>query len=588
MPLEKIQVVVRHSSPFDRRRGTATLLVDTAATDLTHPTLTLPYLEAGGRRRARRPAGRRNRAPLLPLVAQPHPSPRSSPCPSSPLLLLPAACSCSAGAAAPAADDALPQGFAFGDVKADSAVFWTRLPSGHGRLELREGGAAFPHRRRSRPRAEDDFTTHVELAGLAANRRYGLRLAALDGAGKELAVREGELRTAPGPSDRPDLAFVMSGDLGGQGCCRHPEKGYAIFQAMAALEPDFFIANGDLIYADSVCPPKNPDGQPNLESSYLDVSRQSARLARRRQDLRGVRRPLALQPCRPPLPAIPVAHRDLHPVGRPRGDQRLRRPLERMAARSRPAPATPTWSPRAAGRFSSTTRSARHPDEPKRIYRSFSWGPELELFLVDARSYRSDNDAADRPANAKTALGKTQVEWLKESLRKSPATFKVISNDVPLALPTGSQSQLYGRDAFANGTSGDFAQRTGFESELVDLLTFLDRENIDNVVFLATDVHFAMELRYAIDLDGDGDLLHFHELIAGPLSAVRTVTPFPLDPTFKPVTLFAQGDIFNFLFVRLEHGEGGVPTFRQRSGTRQGRFWRDRASPSHRRLRDKG
>lgn len=46
VPLEKIQVVSLLRSPFDRRRGTATLQVDTAATDTGYPTLHLPYLDA--------------------------------------------------------------------------------------------------------------------------------------------------------------------------------------------------------------------------------------------------------------------------------------------------------------------------------------------------------------------------------------------------------------------------------------------------------------------------------------------------------------------------------------------------------------
>jgi len=46
VPLEKIQVVVQQGSPFDRRRGTATLLVDTAATGNGKSTLVLPYLDA--------------------------------------------------------------------------------------------------------------------------------------------------------------------------------------------------------------------------------------------------------------------------------------------------------------------------------------------------------------------------------------------------------------------------------------------------------------------------------------------------------------------------------------------------------------
>jgi putative membrane protein len=50
VPLEKIQVVVLHSSPFDRRRGTASVRVDTAATDMMNPTLVLPFLDAAAAR----------------------------------------------------------------------------------------------------------------------------------------------------------------------------------------------------------------------------------------------------------------------------------------------------------------------------------------------------------------------------------------------------------------------------------------------------------------------------------------------------------------------------------------------------------
>lgn len=500
-------------------------------------------------------------------------------CLAAAFFLLPAA------AEPPAGEDPLPQGFAVGDVRADAAVFWTRLPSGQGRLELRDAAKVVKTLALTAT-AEDDFTTQVELAGLASNHRYGLRLAALGDGGRELAFQEGTLRTAPGPAEKSDLSFIMSGDLGGQGYCRNPEKGYAIFRAMSALSPDFFVANGDLIYADSTCPPTNPDGGPNLVSSYLDVSDKALDwrdAAKTYEAFAGHWRYNRADPhFRQFLSGAAIyAQWDDHEVINDFGGPWKEWPQDP----ARPGyPTLVAEGRRALFRYNPIRRDSGEPD---RIYRSFSWGPELDLFLVDARSYRSDNDAADRPANAKAALGLTQIEWLEKSLKASRATFKVISNDVPLALPTGSQSQLYGRDAFANGTTGDFAQRTGFESELVRLLTFLDRENIDNVVFLATDVHFAMELRYALDLDGDGDLLHFHELIAGPLSAVRTVTPFPLDPTFKPVTLFAQGDINNFLFVRLEH-EAGQPRLAAEIRDTEGRILDGSRLTITPRARDKG
>jgi phosphodiesterase/alkaline phosphatase D-like protein len=44
-------------------------------------------------------------------------------------------------------------------------------------------------------------------------------------------------------------------DLGGQGYCRDPERGYTIFTQMARLNPDVAIGNGDSVYTDSTCPP---------------------------------------------------------------------------------------------------------------------------------------------------------------------------------------------------------------------------------------------------------------------------------------------------------------------------------------------
>lgn len=69
--------------------------------------------------------------------------------------------------------------------------------------------------------------------------------------------------------------------------------------------------------------------------------------------------------------------------------------------------------------------------------------------------------------------------------------------------------------------------------------------DIKNVVFIATDVHSAAQLRYARDYDGDGDQLVFHELIAGPLSAIRGPAPVTLDPTLGPVMLYGEGGLSN-------------------------------------------
>ena len=44
--------------------------------------------------------------------------------------------------------------------------------------------------------------------------------------------------------------------------------------------------------------------------------------------------------------------------------------------------------------------------EPNRSYRSFHWGKDLDLFILDMHSYLSRNDIDDTPENNKTLLGK--------------------------------------------------------------------------------------------------------------------------------------------------------------------------------------
>jgi alkaline phosphatase D len=197
-------------------------------------------------------------------------------------------------------------------------------------------------------------------------------------------------------------------------------------------------------------------------------------------------------------------------------------------------------------------------DRDNHIYRSFNWGKDLDLFLIDARSYRSQNHIADAPDSNKTMLGDVQLQWLKQELSNSNATWKVISSDVPISIPTGSNASILGRDGWANGNeTSNYSYYTGFERELTDLFKLIDEQNIKNVIFITTDVHFPAFIRYNFDLNNDGNMTEIYELVSGPLSAFRLGVPFPiLDDTFDPALLYGEGNIFNFGHVRIEDGRG--------------------------------
>jgi alkaline phosphatase D len=187
-------------------------------------------------------------------------------------------------------------------------------------------------------------------------------------------------------------------------------------------------------------------------------------------------------------------------------------------------------------------------DNPARIYRSFRWGKDVELFVLDARSYRDRNDTPDTPENNKVMLGKEQLAWLVDEIQRSTATWKIVASDVPVSIPTGSLQ--FGRDAWGRLEADP---PTGFRRELLHLLSELDRVNAENVVFVATDVHYAQNIAYSVDADGDGEQLQFHEIVRGPLNAVKNPpkTVAQLDPSAHPASLYSEGNFFNFGYVTI-------------------------------------
>jgi alkaline phosphatase D len=370
----------------------------------------------------------------------------------------------------------------------------------------------------------------------------------------------GAFRTAPAAETSRRVTFLVGGDLGGQAYCRHAEHGYRIFRAAADLAPDFFIANGDMIYADSSCPERSPEGAQNVPGDFPAIHEERvdwtdvAQLDEvYRAHWRYNRADSAFQAFlrRTPMFVQWDDHEVINDFGVPW-------PSHPAAPERAGYPNLVATGRRVFFEWHPLRRDAR---EPERIHRAARWGKHAELFLLDARSHRSPNRALDAPEARKTLLGPAQLAWLKEGLERSTATWKVVSSDVPLSVPTGSRAETFGRDAFASGDADSFSASTGFERELMDLVRFLDANDVRNVVFVATDVHFAAQIRYAGDYDGDGDAYVFHELISGPLSAAKTPSPRTLDATLHPVVLYAEGGIFNFAHVRIEDAEDGVRLF---------------------------
>jgi alkaline phosphatase D len=173
------------------------------------------------------------------------------------------------------------------------------------------------------------------------------------------------------------------------------------------------------------------------------------------------------------------------------------------------------------------------PDDPDRIYRRVGYGPTLDVFAVDLRSYRGPNSSnrQGRLDDASALAGSRQIEWLQASLAASRATWKVIACDMPIGLVVRDGPNF---EAVANADDG---APLGRELEIAGLLRFIRDRKIRNVVWITADVHHCAAHYYSPARAEFTEFAPFWEFVAGPLHA-GTFGPNALDATFGPEVKF--------------------------------------------------
>jgi alkaline phosphatase D len=177
-------------------------------------------------------------------------------------------------------------------------------------------------------------------------------------------------------------------------------------------------------------------------------------------------------------------------------------------------------------------------NEPGRVYRQISYGPHLDVFVLDERSYRGGNGANLETdyGPASYFLGPEQMAWLKRGLLNSRATWKVIASDMPLSLIVyDDATNKKGSEAFAQGDG----PARGRELEIADILRFIKMAPIKNTVWLTADVHYAAAHYYDPNKAQFQDFEPFWEFVSGPLHA-GTFGPNELDNTFGPEVRFIK------------------------------------------------
>jgi alkaline phosphatase D len=172
-----------------------------------------------------------------------------------------------------------------------------------------------------------------------------------------------------------------------------------------------------------------------------------------------------------------------------------------------------------------------------KVYRHIPYGPLVDVFVLDMRSYRGPNTFNREPAET-PFLGRPQVDWLLAGLRSSRALWKIIAADMPIGLlvADGVDEQKRTRfEATANGPG----PALGRELEMARLLTGIQQAGIRNTVWLTADVHYTAAHHYHPDRAQYKKFHPFWEFIAGPLHA-GTFGPGQTDPTFGIEVVYAK------------------------------------------------
>lgn len=237
-----------------------------------------------------------------------------------------------------------------------------------------------------------DFTLKRRLLDLQPNTQYGIRLEGRKGEGMPVTSINGSFRTKPAASEVVPVQFTAS-------TCQYfwdfddPVRGFKIYDSMLKLQPDFFCQTGDYVYYDKPGPMAKNVAQARHKWSAINAWPSLVEFF--------AQVPLYIQKDDHDL-----LKDDAYPGISPWGELTFADGLN-------------IWE-----------EQVPLMDKP---YRTFRWGKDLQIWLVEVREYRSPNTDEDGPE--KTIWGQEQKDWFQETLQASDATFKVLVSPIPVVGP---------------------------------------------------------------------------------------------------------------------------------------------------------
>ena len=433
------------------------------------------------------------------------------------------------GAESGAGAPRLTPGVAAGDARSDGALVWARsdLPAtmivetaateDFGHPNLVRGPMLTP---------DSDGTGRLRLHGLEPGQRvyYRVTLEGEDGVRGEPVT--GVFTTAPAvPSD---IKFLWSGDVAGQGWGINADTGgMTVWKVMTERNPDFFIHSGDAIYADN---PIEATQTQNDGRMYRNVTAPAkAQVAQTLDQFRGNYQYNLTDTnyLRFNAAVTQFIQWDDHEVlnnwypgenlnGQARKDTQA--DVNTLAGLAYQA--WSEWQP----------IDVRESTDG-RVYRTIGYGPLLDVFMLDMRSYKDPNPDDWLTSNGGGILGAKQAQWLIDSLRASTATWKVVANNLPVGIvvPDTLSDPPSGLKSMKAVAQGDAGIPLGREEQFARI--FSPTKDVHNIVYLTAGVHYTAAISYHPDRAAFQDFSPFYEFVSGPLNA-GAFPVSPVDGTF--------------------------------------------------------
>lgn len=263
----------------------------------------------------------------------------------------------------------------------------------------------------------DDYTFKSVVNGLESNTRYTVEIHGRKFKGRNkkgiekedtpITVVKGGFSTAPSKNDIVPVFFTSS-------TCQYfwdyddDVRGFKIYDAMSKLNPLFHCQTGDFVYYDKPGPMALTIEQARMKWHAINAWPGSVDFYNNV--------PLYLQKDDHDLLSND-AYPGMQPFGEITYNDGLKVWYEQAPLKGKP-------------------------------YRTFQWGKDLQVWLLEGREYRSANYLPD--SHTKTIFGKEQKEWLVKTVKASKATFKLFISATPVVGPdrVSGKSDNHANSAF--------------------------------------------------------------------------------------------------------------------------------------------